>query len=134
MQGTTTIAPARPITRSSEPFDIEGFLEAMRRRDADGWTDYFAPDAQWLVYRHRDPPSDPGRIDGQVAVRERLRAVCESDVHLHVEDVVVGEGSVWMRRMVRLGNGRMVIEHVHLGVEGGRILREIDVCSWDYPS
>ena len=133
MPGTTTIAPPAPAVRASEPFDISAYLDALRERDADAWSDFFAPDAQWLVYRHHNPPADPTRIDGNVAVHERLREVCESDVHLHVEDVVVGERSVWMRRMVRLGSGRMVIEHVHLSIDGGRIVREIDVCSWDYP-
>jgi hypothetical protein len=129
MPGTTTIAAPMPVRQPSEPFDVGGFLEAMRDRDAAAWSDYFAPNAQWLVYRHQSPPVDPTRVDGNVAVHERLRAVCESDVHLHIEDLVVGEASVWMRRMVRLSTGRMVIEHVHLRIDGGRIVREIDVCS-----
>jgi hypothetical protein len=132
MPGTTTIAAPTPVRQPSEPFDVAGFLDAMSARDAARLSDYFTPDAQWLVYRHRNPPVDPSRIDGNLAVHERLRAVCESDVHLHVEDLVAGESSVWMRRMVRLGTGRMVVEHVHLKIDGGRIVREIDVCSWDY--
>ena len=131
MPGTTTIAPP-PTAAPSQTFDIEGFLAAMRDRDAAAWSDFFTPDAQWLVYRHHDPPLDPTRIEGNVAVHDRLREVCGSDAHLHVEDVVVGATSVWMRRMVRLHTGRMVIEHVHLRIDEGRIVREIDVCSWDY--
>ena len=131
MPGTTTIAPP-PTGAPTQAFDIEGFLAAMRDRDAAAWSDYFAPDAQWLVYRHHNPPLDPSRVEGNVAVHDRLREVCESDAHLHVEDVVVGSASVWMRRMVRLTTGRMVVEHVHLRIDGGRIVREIDVCAWDY--
>jgi hypothetical protein len=132
MPGTTTIAAPTPVRLPTAPFDIAGLLEAMRDRDADRWSDFFASDAQWLVYRHHNPPADPVRLDGNVAVHSYLREVCESDEHLHVEDVVVGETSVWMRRMVRLATGRMVIEHVHLRVERGLITREIDVASWDY--
>jgi hypothetical protein len=132
MPGTTTIAAPTPVRRPGQQFDVAGLLQAIRDRDADAWSDYFAPDAQWLVYRHHNPPVDPARIDGNLAVHERLQAVCESDVHLHVEDLTVGETSVWMRRMVRLGTERMIIEHVHLRIDGGRIVREIDVCSWDY--
>jgi 3',5'-cyclic AMP phosphodiesterase CpdA len=122
-----------PTRAASQPFDIAGYLEAMRERDAGAWSDFFAPDAQWLVYRHHNPAFDPTRFDGNVAVHRYLRQVCDSDAHLHVEDVVVGDTSVWMRRMVRLGDGRMVIEHVHLKIEAGLIAREIDVASWDYP-
>jgi hypothetical protein len=133
MPGTTTIAAPAPVRRPAAPFDIAGFLEAMRDRDADAWSDFFASDAQWLVYRHRNPPADPTRLDGNVAVHQHLCEVCASDAHLHVEDVVVGESSVWFRRMVRLSTGRMVIEHVHLRIDAGLIIREIDVASWDYP-
>jgi ketosteroid isomerase-like protein len=132
MPGSTTIAPPMPVQRGTTPFDLDGFFMAMRRRDADAWSDCFAPDAQWLVYRHHNPAVDPVHIEGNVAVHGYLREVCDSDAHLHVEDVVSGNSSVWFRRMVRLGNGRMVIEHVHLRIDGGLITREIDVASWDY--
>jgi hypothetical protein len=132
MRGTTTIAPPMPVAGPSVRFDIAGYLEAMRDRDADRWSDFYAPDAQWLVYRHHNPPTDPSCMEGNVAVHAYLSQVCRSDRHLHVEDVVVGDSSVWMRRMVRLATGRMVIEHVHLSVSAGHIVREIDVCSWDY--
>jgi hypothetical protein len=118
--------------RAGVAFDAAGLLAAMRARDAAAWSDYYAPDAQWLVYRHRDPPVDPVRIDGNLAVHSRLREVCASDAHVHVEDLVVADESLWMRRMVRLHTGEMVIEHVHLRIMDGRIVREIDVCSWDY--
>jgi hypothetical protein len=134
MPGTTTIAPSRPAQADAADarLDVAGLLRAMRARDAAAWSDYFAADAQWLVYHHHDPPIDPIRLEGNVSVHERLSEICGSDAHLHIEDLVVGDGSIWLRRMMRLGSGEMVIEHVHLRLVGGRIVREIDVCSWDY--
>ena len=132
MPGTTTIAALMPATRGDLPFDLDGLFTAMRQRNADAWSDYFAPDAQWLIYRHRNPAADPVWMDGNVAIHRYLREVCASDVHLHVEDVASASTSIWYRRMVRLETGRMVIEHVHLRVDGGLIAREIDVASWDY--
>ena len=121
-----------PQQRAGSEFDVEGFLEAMRNKDADAWSDYYAPDAEWLEYRHHNPPHDPRRRDGNVRIHDFLREICADDRHLHVEDLLSGEDSVWFRRMIRLADGRMVIEHVHLRVAGGRITREIDVESWDY--
>jgi len=132
MPGTTTLMTKFPQQRAGADFDLDGFLEAMRNKDPDTWSDYFAPDAEWLEYRHHNPPRDPRRLAGNVSIHEFLREVCADNRHMHVEDLVAGPDSIWFRRMIRLDDNRMVIEHVHLHVDGGVITREIDVDSWDY--
>ena len=114
-------------------FDVAGFVAAMRSRDAGSWADFFAADAEWLSYRHSKPARDPQLRIGNLTIHDYLKDVCASDAHLHVEDLVTSDDSVWFRRMVRLGDGRMLIEHVHLRHSDGRITREIDVESWDFP-
>lgn len=132
MPGTDTLTQQLPQQRRSSTFDVDGFLGAVRAKDADAWSDFYAPDAEWLEYRHHNPPLDPQRREGNVSIHGFLKDVCSDDRHLHVEDLVVGEGSVWFRRMARLGDGRMMIEHVHLRIDAGLIVREIDVEAWDY--
>lgn len=132
MPGTTTLMNTSLPQQRSGGFDLEGLLEAMRNKDADAWSDYFAPDAEWLEYRHHNPPRDPRRMEGNVTIHEFLREVCADERHMHVEDLVAGDDSIWFRRMIRLADGRMLIEHVHLHISEGVITREIDVDAWDY--
>lgn len=134
MPGTSTLTREPPQQRRSNAssFDAGRFVDAMRTRDADAWADFFAPDAEWLEYRHHNPPRDPQRREGNVSIHEFLKSVCADNRYLHVEDLVAGEESVWFRRMVRRDDDRMMIEHVHLRIENGLIAREIDVESWDY--
>ena len=133
MPGTTSlIATSLPQQRAGSEFDLDGFLEVMRNKDPDAWSDYFAPDAEWLEYRHHEPPHDPRRLEGNVSIHQFLCEICADERHMHVEDLVAGPESIWFRRMVRMADDRMEIEHVHLHIDNGVITREIDVDSWDY--
>lgn len=133
MPGTTTLTRKLPHQRAATSgFDVAGLVDAMRTKDPDAWVDFYAPDAEWLEYRHHNPPQDPQRREDNRTIHAFVTEMCKENRSLHVEDLVAGEDSVWFRRMVRHEDGRMMIEHVHLRIEDGLIAREIDVESWDY--
>lgn len=132
MPGSMTLPTSFPRQPQATDFDADRFRQAVRDKDADAWSNFFAADAEWLEYRDLQPPQDPKCRRGNLEIHRFLTDLCDSEHHLHVEDLVVGKDAVWFRMMVRLEDGRMVIEHVHLRIVNGLIQREIDVEAWDY--
>ena len=116
-----TIVPPRT-------FDMAGFCAAVRSKDADRWSDYFDEDAEWLEFRHDQPPSHPHRMAGNIAIHAMLRSLCAQDFGLSVEDAVVSGANVWFRLALTRPDGSRVLEHIHLSVaDNGLIHRQTDV-------
>lgn len=88
-------------------FDFDAFRAALEGRDVERWLPFYADDAEWLEYRHTNPPRSPNVMRGHA--RRRARGVPRSG-----------------RR-----GGRRIIENVIVDHRDGRIVRQVEVEAWD---
>ena len=112
-------------------FDFAAFRTAFETGNAAAWAEFFADDAEWLEYRHSDPPRSPNRIQGRGAIAAFVEGVAAADLEIRIHDEVIGDERVAFAATIDLPDGRRVIEHVILHVEDGRIRRQVDVEAWD---
>lgn len=120
------------MTGSCGSFDFETFRTAVTKQDVETWAGFYAPDAQWIEYRHRNPPSAPNRMSGRSEIAAFLQRVKASKVHLEVADEVLGPTRAAFCLTCTLPDGvRRIIEHVIIHHANGRIERQVDVEAWD---
>jgi hypothetical protein len=112
-------------------FDLPGLRHAIEAKDADRWLAFFAEDAEWLEYRHADPPARPNRMRGREEIGAFLRRVAEMPVALSVEAMVGAGDAAAYRLWADLPDRRRVVEQVMLELRAGKIVRQIDVEAWD---
>lgn len=112
-------------------FDFAGFKRAVVEQDAPAWAAYFAPDAQWIEYKHTHPPRSPRVMNGRREIEEFLARVKASGVSLEIGDEVLGPDRAAFRIWCGLADGRRIIEHVIIHHANGRITRQVDVEAWD---
>lgn len=114
-----------------EEFDLDDFLDAFRAKDLQRWADWYATHAEWVEYRHEDPPRDPHVMRGREEIGAHLAAVCAAPIDIAVDHVVPGTSSAAFMVTVTLPGGRRIIENVIIEIGGGRVSRQIDVEAWD---
>jgi ketosteroid isomerase-like protein len=112
-------------------FDFAGFRRAFVEQDVSAWAAYFAPDGEWIEYRHANPPRSPRVMSGRQQIAEFLARVKSSNVTLEIGDEVVGPQRAAFRVWCTLPDGRRIIEHVIIHYSNGRITRQVDVEAWD---
>jgi hypothetical protein len=112
-------------------WDIEGFRAAVEARDVAGWLAYYAPDAEWVEYRHADPPRAPHVMTGHAVIVRFLHGVAAAPLRLVVDHDVVGEARAAFRITVHLPGDRRIIEQVIVELADGLITRQVDVEAWD---
>jgi ketosteroid isomerase-like protein len=112
-------------------FDFDAFRHAFVTQDVEAWSACFAPDAEWIEYRHADPPRAPHRLVGRAAIKDFLMRVRGSNVRLEIEGEIVGSERAAFRVWCTLADGRQIVEHVMLELVDGQIARQIDVEAWD---
>lgn len=112
-------------------FDFAAYRDAVERLDVERWSAFYADDAEWLEYRHANPPRAPNVMRGAATIREFLRGIAAAGITLTIERPVVDERRVAYMLTATLGDGRRVIENVILDHIAGRIIRQVDVEAWD---
>jgi ketosteroid isomerase-like protein len=112
-------------------FDFDGFRKAYEAKDASAWLGYFAEDAEWIEYRHDDPPTRPNRMQGRAAIGDFIGKVVSWPIALTIEDPVIEGDRIAFRAWVDRPDGKRIIEHVMLETREGLIQRQIDVEAWD---
>jgi hypothetical protein len=112
-------------------FDFEGFRAAFEARDVAAWVAHYAPEAEWLEYRHDAPPRSPHRMSGRAQILRFLEAIGQADIQLRVSDEVVTRNRVAFLVTVAFPDGRRVLEHVMLYLRDGLIVRQVDIEAWD---
>ncbi len=115
----------------SDVFDLARYRAAVEAKDARRWGAFFHEDAEWLQYRHADPPARPNRLQGRAAITAFLERVAAAPISLALEAAIVADDAAAYRLWVDLGDGRRIVEHVMLELRDGRISRQIDVEAWD---
>lgn len=112
-------------------FNFSGYKTAFSTSDAEAWISYYAPDAEWIEYRHFNPPRSPNIMAGIQKINEHIRGVSASRLKIKIEDEVIGPDRAAFRVWIILGDGRQIIEHVFIYYSNGKINRQVDVEAWD---
>jgi SnoaL-like domain len=114
-----------------ESFDFTAYVSAIERKDVATWSGFFADDAEWYEYRERNPPRSPNVMRGVAQIRSFLEGVAASPVELKISHEVVEPARAAYRLTVNFEDGRKIIEHVIIELEGASVTSEVDVEAWD---
>jgi ketosteroid isomerase-like protein len=112
-------------------FDFAAFRNAVETRDADRWAGFYDDDAEWLEYRHSNPPRAPNVMRGRKVIDTFIRGVSSSPLGLTIEHEVLDDRRAGFTLVVTREDGRRIVENVILEHRDGRIVRQIDVEAWD---
>lgn len=120
------------MSGSAQSFDFDAFKQAFESQDVDRWITFYAPDAEWIEYRHDCPPRAPHRMVGRSDIEFFLGQVKKSNVSLAITDEILGPARAAFCVTCTLSDGeRRIIEHVIIHYSNGRITRQVDVEAWD---
>jgi len=119
------------MTGQRSAFDFAAFKDAFEGKDLDRWARFYADDAEWIEYRHASPPRAPNRMVGKEQIAEFLARVCSADFGITIADEVVAQDRVAFSVDCTFPDGKRVFEHVIARIEGGKIIRQVDVEAWD---
>lgn len=120
------------MTADATDFDFESFRKAFVAQDVEAWAAFYSEDAEWIEYRHANPPRAPNRMVGQSTIKAFLWRVQGSNVTLAISDEVIGPTRCAFCVTCTLSDGvRRIIEHVIIHTSGSKIVRQVDVEAWD---
>jgi ketosteroid isomerase-like protein len=113
-------------------FDVAALRRGMAQRDAASLNSLYADDAEIVSTSAMHPPSRPRTLRGRDAIAECHAELVACDMHHDVEQVVVGPDSVAFTVACSYPDGKRVrcVAIAELAPDG-RIVRQIDVSSWD---
>jgi hypothetical protein len=112
-------------------FDFDGYRVAFEAKDVARWLGYYADDAEWIEYRHTDPPRAPNVMSGRAQIGAFLARVAGLPLTIELSDEVIGEERIAFACIVTLDNGDRIIEHVIAHLRDGLIARHVEVEAWD---
>lgn len=113
------------------PFDFAGFKRAFESQDVAAWLAFFADGAEWIEYRHSNPPRSPNRMVGREQIGAFLNRVKGSNLKLALSDEVLGPERAAFCVTCTLPSGNRIIENVIVHHSAGKIVRQVDVEAWD---
>lgn len=120
------------MSRNESSFEFSAFKQAVTSQDVEAWISFYAPDAEWIEYRHSHPPHAPNRMVGQSDIKAFLSRVKGSNVSLSISDEVIGPTRAAFCLTCTLSGGvRRIIEHVIIHYTDTKITRQVDVEAWD---
>jgi hypothetical protein len=115
----------------AERFDFASYRAAVEGKHVGSWLGFFAEQAEWREYRATNPPRSPNVVAGRPAIGPFLEGVAASPVRHELSHEVEAVGRVAYRLWATLEDGRHIIEHVLLELDGARIVSQVDVEAWD---
>lgn len=119
------------MSRRHSAFDFAAYKRACESQDIEAWLSFYAPDAEWIAYRHDAPPRAPSRVAGARQIGEFLRRVRATKVKIAIHDEVLGHTRAAFSATCTLPSGDRVIENVIIHYRDGKIARQVDVEAWD---
>ncbi|MEY2515571.1 MAG: hypothetical protein QOJ89_2929 [bacterium] len=123
-------AVGHDLTVSSD-FDFAAYRAAFEAKDVVSWLAFYADDAQWLEYRHSDPPRAPNVMRGRAEIGAFLERVAALALTIELSREVVGEERIAFACLVTFDDGKQILEHVIADLRDGLIVRHVDVEAWD---
>lgn len=119
------------VADSGPGFDFNAFKAAHEGQDIEAWLSFYGDNAQWVSYRHANPPRNPHVLTGREQIGAFLKRMKASEVHLSIRDEVLNSQRSAFCVICTLPNGCRVIEHVIIHHPDGKIVRQVDVEAWD---
>ena len=114
-----------------EPFPWTEYRAAFEAKDVARCLPFYAEDAEWVEYRHTDPPRSPNVMRGHEEIGAFLGRVAEMELTLELGNEVLGGDRIAFACTVTFREGDKIIEHVIADVSEGRIVRQVEVEAWD---
>lgn len=112
-------------------FDFDAYKAAVESLDIDAWCEFYAANAEWVSYRHTNPPRDPHILTGRLQIKAFLSRVKTNEVRLSISDEVLNRQRSAFCVTCTLPSDYRVIEHVIVHHPEGIIVRQVDVEAWD---
>ncbi|MBV9831673.1 MAG: nuclear transport factor 2 family protein [Marmoricola sp.] len=118
-------------TPHTSGIDTVALAEAIRSRDAEAVTAFFADDATLTLHDRDHPPSRPQVYRGTQQIGAYFRDVCGRNVEHEVRDAVSTDAGLAYTQHCRYPDGALVLCSAVATVAGGRILTQTAVQVWD---
>ena len=112
-------------------FDFAAYRAAFEARDVAPWLAFYADGAEWLEYRHADPPRAPSVMRGKAEIGAFLERVAALALTIELSREVVGEDRIAFACLVTFADGKQILEHAICDVRDGLIVRHVEVEAWD---
>jgi ketosteroid isomerase-like protein len=117
--------------KATATFDINAFKRAYEEWDIEALLGFYADDAELVQIDRDNPPRSPRVRQGKDIFRGMFEHCASVGVKATVENAVAGEGRAAATITCEFPNGRRVMANAMLELDGGHIVRELDVQSGD---
>lgn len=104
---------------------------AIEQRNAELLISLYADNAELRVVDRNRTPSSSLLLRGKQAIAEFLTDVCSRDMTHRVEQEVVGENRLAFLEACEYPDGCHVLCAMVLDLQGGKIVRQVNVQAWD---
>jgi ketosteroid isomerase-like protein len=112
-------------------FDLDTYKRAFEEWDIETILDLYAEDVELVQIDRDNPPSSPRVRQGKEVFRGMFEHCAAAGVKGSVENGVADENRAAITVTCDFPGGRKVVANGILELEGGRIVRELDVTSGD---
>jgi hypothetical protein len=120
------------VGKASNGLDFEALRLGIERCDPDLMLAFYAEDARLSIVNAVTPRAAPFELHGKVEIAKHLRASFGQEASHRVErDAAVGEDRVTFREACEYSDGGRILVETTLEVEGGKIVRQVDVVASD---
>jgi SnoaL-like domain len=116
---------------TSQSLDLETLKRGYEEWDVEALLALYAEDVELIQIDRDNPPSSPRIRHGKDIFRGMFEHCAAAGVKATVENAVAGEGQAAATITCEFPNGRRVIANSMLELDGGHIVRELDVQSGD---
>ena len=77
------------VAAAESSFDFNAFKAAFERQDLEAWSSFYSDNAEWVSYRHINPPRSPHILAGREQIEAVLKRLKASEVQLSLSDEVL---------------------------------------------
>jgi ketosteroid isomerase-like protein len=112
-------------------FDVGTFKRAYESWDIEALLGLYADDVELIQIDRDNPPNSPRTRHGRDVMKGMLEHCAGAGVVATVENTVAGEDRAAATITCKFPGGRRVLANTILELEGGCIVRELDVLSGD---
>jgi ketosteroid isomerase-like protein len=117
--------------KTTAAFDVATFKRAYEEWDIEALLALYADDVELVQIDRDNPPSSPRTRQGQDVLRGMLEHCAGAGVVARVENNIAAGDRAAATITCEFPGGRRVLANAILELEGGRIVRELDVLSGD---
>jgi ketosteroid isomerase-like protein len=112
-------------------FDVSAFKRGYEEWDVEGLLDLYADDVELVQIDGDNPPSAPRVRRGRDTLAGMFSHCASAGVKATVENAVADADRAAATVTCEFPGGRKVVANVILELDGGRIVRELDVARGD---